>query len=963
MKQRIGVVFPWLDWDHFPSRADAHVAHRVLSAWTAAWHPWLICQAEAIPEYVSPYQDAASLAQQLLLVPDLPDLISWRPGNSQASNVPGSVHIISVRDDRYEAVAASLQHAEQAPAKSYDVFMSLGYHYFQLQLLTRRMHGGSSTSESTLIHETIRAAKGWCSGDDQELQAGLQGAFAALMNERSHYYPVDAYFLECVFWESVSADYALRQLQCHPVPRNWWLSPAVLQAWKSDPQLESLRGVVQEQIAAKTLGLLGGEDEITESTLLPMQCLVDSMRRGREMALQTLGKRPSVFARPQFGVSPRTPDLLRHFRYEGIVMSPLGLGQWPRSTQSRTQWVSLSQQTLEAVGTTPIDPYNSATMFHLAHSIAESMEKDYVATVLFASHRREDQVVLHGPDTGATQARTEWLRDLKTGMEYGAVLGKFATVGDYVQKASPMGQRCDLKFDAYISPYLRSDVRGGVADPISRWTGFWKVHAKAVALSIFRGMAATLPQRREAPQESDDSDIASEADFAARLMAVTDPLPNGSGASCPGWLILNPCSANLRRRIRLADTAPLRSSPADSRRAVVPPSAQPPTSLTHPKGVGPEPRNSANDGILASSQGDPCEVVVDVPAFGYIWVPDIDRCTSPGEMKLPSMVDGLEIRNEFLRARIDRESGGLASLHDFRHRSNRASQRLVWISESEHRESNSSTSGDSMIAEAVEITRDNDVGASITSRGRLVSHSGRDCGRFLQEFTLNRGSRELWLRIEVEIAKSIQGDPWRNYLASRLAWRGESDRILRWVQDAIVESSVPRFESPLFFQMQMGESRTTFFSPGLPYHMRPEPFRIDTLLQVTGETAREFVVGLGIDSRSPWQTAIQQLAPSPPVWCTKPANMQGWFLQLDRRNVVICSTYPAKNSESQPTLRLQLAELDGLACQSKLSCWRTIRKACKVDADGVEIASCEILDGAARFFMRPYEWTEVELHW
>lgn len=946
MPKSIGVVFPWLDWDHFPSQVDAHVAQRVLSAWTAAWHPELLCQADALPTYLSPYQARESLDHRLLFIPDLPELADWLKPEPIEENFPsGGYHRVVVGDNRQDAAQQALRQLGQAAtsddcqARLSDMFMSLGYCYFQLQLLTRRMHGAMTLGESSLVPDALRAARGWQANDPTEMRAGLSGAFGVLANERCHFYPVDAYFLDVRFWHDLDVRDALVELQRNSVATNWSLPPSLLETWEkaSDREtMENVRELVQQRLSAKTLGLLGAEDGIVEWTLMSTRSIVDSIQRARDTSRRVLGKRPSVFARAKFGATPRTPDVLKHFRYEGVVMSPLGLGRWPRSPQSRTQWVSVSQQSLDAVGTIPLDPGNPATMFHLAHTIAESMEKDYVATVLFAS---EDS-------TQTNQGkRLEWFGDLQAGMEFGGVLGKFSTVLDYLQKSSPMGQRCDLSFDAYVSPYLRADVRLALPTPVSKWRCHWEEHANSVARSTLDGILQSLDSGSAAIVPMAHGCSGAEA-LARTIPKKRDASHLAGGKTSPsigttGWMAINPFSANLRSVVGL---------PALSDAVMLPDAKLP----AH---------------IRAIRCVNSLEAVVDVPSFGFAWIPAAGHAPQKVGNRLPSMLNGLELRNEFLRARIDEQSGGLAALHDFQHRSNRASQRLVWVDDNLLADNGgistlpAAAPAIRMIAEKITVVRDDDVAAAVVARGTLIGPDGGELAAFWQEFTLSRGSREMWIRIRLEPRRAIRGDPWRNYLGSRLAWRGESDRIQRWVQDTLVDSTAPRFESPLYSQMKMGDSVTTYFSLGLPFHARPEPFRLDTLLVVAGETAREFEVGLGVDSRAPWQAAMTKLSPPAIVASEEPVNQQGWFLQVDRRNVNASILEQSLNSPRFAGMRLQLMELEGVGCQVGLRAWRPIIRACKVDADGGEIASCEVLDGVAKVFMRPHEWTELELRW
>ena len=51
--ERITVYLPCHSLHDFPTWLDEAEADALLSAWTAAWHPWLIANASAVPRWAS----------------------------------------------------------------------------------------------------------------------------------------------------------------------------------------------------------------------------------------------------------------------------------------------------------------------------------------------------------------------------------------------------------------------------------------------------------------------------------------------------------------------------------------------------------------------------------------------------------------------------------------------------------------------------------------------------------------------------------------------------------------------------------------------------------------------------------------------------------------------------------------------------------------------------------------------
>ena len=59
--------------------------------------------------------------------------------------------------------------------------------------------------------------------------------------------------------------------------------------------------------------------------------------------------------------------------------------------------------------------------------------------------------------------------------------------------------------------------------------------------------------------------------------------------------------------------------------------------------------------------------------------------------------------------------------------------------------------------------------------------------------------------------------------------------------------------------------------------------RLDSLLIVRGETARQFRLGIGIDLAQPMAAALDFVAPSPMVpVAARPRNDSAWLFHLDR---------------------------------------------------------------------------------
>ena len=100
----------------------------------------------------------------------------------------------------------------------------------------------------------------------------------------------------------------------------------------------------------------------------------------------------------------------------------------------------------------PLDANRAETFLGLPRTLGESMDRDHVATIVFA----------HWP----SQADT-FYGDLRRMAAYGAVLGKFITLEEYFTNTASPGEMIKFKADGYRAPYLRRPRHSSESQPIS----------------------------------------------------------------------------------------------------------------------------------------------------------------------------------------------------------------------------------------------------------------------------------------------------------------------------------------------------------------------------------------------------------------------------------------------------------------------------------------------------------------
>ncbi len=141
-----------------------------------------------------------------------------------------------------------------------------------------------------------------------------------------------------------------------------------------------------------------------------------------------------------------------------------------------------------------------------------------------------------------------------------------------------------------------------------------------------------------------------------------------------------------------------------------------------------------------------------------------------------------------------------------------------------------------------------------------------------------------WLLIDIEFSETLRSDPWNSYIAARFAWDDSAATVYRGVQLNRQATTARRIEAPEYVEIEGGSGSTTILTGGHPYHRRTGDRALDTLLIVRGETARRFVLGIGLDVPHPHVAALELL--SPPLMVTEvnrapTAAETGWLFHLD----------------------------------------------------------------------------------
>lgn len=942
--QQLIIALPCHSLEDFPLYHSGESAEGLLAGWTCLWHPALIASAEAIVTWCRCDTPPGDVAGRLIVIPAVGST-ELPTGFAQRAKEQGAV-VIRKQHVRSEMVATALAGLDGGdggvPAELASDFFALGYCYLQVQLLTRQMRYASNLDEVHFKNVVVEAAQAALRGELDHARERLQACFNLLAEERDRYYPVEAFILDLTLVGPTVMGKALRdeiggkEEQAASLPHvNLLLSGETLElmAAKEPETLAALKAAVTEG----RVGLVGGHYREAQTPLLSRETLLDDLRLGAETYERHLGRRPQVYGRYRFGLSPVMPQLLAKFGFVGALHVPFEDGRVPEGTQFKVRWEGSDGSAIDAIAKPPLEATKAETFLGLAVKMGESMDRDHVATVCLA----------HWPGQASV-----WFEDLRRIASYCPALGRFLTIDEYFEKTDVPAQLDRHAIDQYRTPYLKQQVIRRTPDPISGVIRYWQRRAAEQARSALATLAALVRGmvREEGPtlggridacfedataRERDDASL--DALLSERINSAAADLaqviPTGKTVAQQGYLVFNPCSFVRRMGLQLPGLAGL------------PPLGRPI--------------------YAADTSHGTTHVVVDVPPMGFAWIAPATEKQKPGKKEI-ALAEGNTLRNEYFETLINTTTGALQAVHEYSARNNRMSQQVALrMAESDNDNDDGSTYS-VMAADKVEVTASSTAMGEITSSGRLLDRRGKVLARFVQKYQVWRGSRVLRVELELDPLEELKSDPWNSYYCVRWAWSDEAAELSRAVNETRFVSDAKRFEAPHYIEIADTKNRTTILTGGAPYHRRSEYRLLDTILIVRGETKRKFTFGIGIELAQPLQDALGLLTPSvmlsrqspPPT----PAS-SSWLFHLDAKNVVATHWEPLIRDGKTLGFRARLVEIAGRPGQVGLSAFRPISAAKLLDFRGEVLGDAKVEQGKVMLDLAASEWVQVEAQW
>ncbi|MCH8829916.1 MAG: hypothetical protein IID45_10095, partial [Planctomycetes bacterium] len=875
------VLIPSHSLEDFPSELGDEESAGLLNAFAVLWHPHLLAEAGVIPSWHRSDEPPDLLENRLVIIPAASQ--ECLPGGwAEHARKEGAV-VIDGMHDRAEMLAAAVDPLQVENPVDPDLvadFLALGTCFLQLELLTTHMHHFSNMDEVHLQRDAIAAAEAAVSGDATAAREHLKACFDVLSESREQFYPVDCYLIDLCLLIPRLADDHLRKTLDDDTPLNILVSAEDLEKIAEDKPdlLERLR----ESWEAGTCDVIGGEWTDSPTPLLPLESVLWNFQRGQAVYRKLCGRVPKTWGRRRFGFSTNLPQILNKFGNIAGLHFALDDGLYPDAEQSKIRWEGCDGTIIDAMTRIPLAADGASSYLRFPQLLAESMEEDQVAGLIFA----------RWPDVKAP-----WFEDFRRMHRYSPCLGRFVTLQEFFEQTDDPGRMSSFEAGEYLTPFLIQSVASEEANPISRYADHLKRRQRFDAACFFAAAADVLVgkplNRGEIQQREDELEKAGpeaksdtietaeenlscfEKESARRLATV---IMNGSQNE-RGVLLLN--SLAFPRTVSLElptlETAPLVQDAV--------------------KGVQFDQHHKL--------------VTATLPPCGFLWLPAVSptpaeptaKQRKAAKKEIPLIEENV-LRNEFFEVWINAETGGIGRIKGYGRVPNRLSQQLAfrfsrertWTKGEGEEAQEFKSYYSEMRCLSTRVLSEGPQLAEIETTGEIIDQTnGERLAGFQQRFRVYRGRKIVEVDIELDVKTMPDGDPWTNYFAARFAWNDSTASLTRTVHQGAHGFRGERFESLHYFEIATPEERTTILTQGQTFHRKTGPRMLDTLLLAAGETRRSFRFVIAVDAEYPMQAALDAMVPpaivptetGPPTF-----GHSGWFFHVDASNVQLLRLMP-----------------------------------------------------------------------
>ncbi len=970
---RLVLVIPSQGLDDFPVYLADDLADNFLASWTLLWHPQVICAANAVPEWKKP--DAASLDVQSALIL-CPKVSNSKINATISERFPINSCSFLLAHDHREATLEHIASLFGIPSQQLEIndksleLFALGYAYFQLQLLTRRLRYSANFEQPVFVEQVLEAAKAAVANDDEKFEHWIQAAFDQLAQDRDRYYSQSAYLLDVTLLAETTLGNSLKRQLADDSLTSYLASSKLLSQLRdrNTENFHALRSAVLENRSS----IVGGCDDDRPLSLQTDDALRRCLERADAEYERLEFPKPYVFASLGSWLPFFAPRELRNHGYEACLIHAWTSGQYPEGRQSKITWEGPDGSSVDAIAKNILDANAASSFLTLGSRLGEQLDYHQVPTLVFA----------HWPGQ-----RSEWFQLLKRATRRTPFLGNWKEVGDYFKTTQRPYYQDRLPPNEFVPgnfPETNESLKSigsyyqcaahlqsaFVMEIMARQLSSWKVARKRPAEKAEVVGETDRAELEVALEESsskqaielDCDSLAHALDVSFNLKSIAE-LANGSEESvCRSRLdqlrlLITEQASRWSERLR--NSLPRNTKMSSSSAYIVfnPLSGPSRRFLEDLEGVFVA---SEGNRIYASHyDGTRSKVIVDLPPMGFVRLVPADRSEgAPKERSRSIVVAPNALSNEFLEVHLHPQKGYIKGVYLPGLRGNFCSGMLAI----------GHPSGDnavSMLVSSIEMVESSSILGRVLVRGELIQER-RCAAKFELTYSLWRGSRMIEISGRL---RSIDFSEWNDakYLSWRWAWPSFSSIYSAWLGGIKTALGPMSGFSPYAVEVDETDNKFLILSSGAMIHRRVGDRFLDTVLAFEKAQEIEFRLGIGVNVPRPFQTSLEWkvgsiLLKDEGFPCT--AGESAWFLQCNMPNVYVTPIKVLNNSNDDVVgMRLLVRETESKSGTASIRFFRDVKSARWTGGRSQSLGTLSVAGDAVSIPLRGNESATVDVIW
>jgi hypothetical protein len=977
-------VIPCSSLDELPKRMGHELAQDFLTAWTSQWDPRLLSSLGCLPEWKKADGSSMDLEDALIVCPQISSAPLDQPLRERLQ-FGNCVVVDSSSRSRDDLVSTLLAIVAPSSASNHPCplllgdFYALGYAVLQIQILARVLRYSWNIDWIMFTEQAISAAHASLANDAAEAERWLQTCFDSLSQERDRYCSQQAYLLDVVLLAGTTLGPTLERQLDASHPFNLIASAGTLRLLKV--RNEDTFDTLSRKVVDQHVSLVGGLEVERKHSYLSASGIIRNIGQGIRSYADLGAGIPKIFSRYQPGFTSTAPIWLTQFGFTGSLLSAWSDGTVPSKDQAKIQWQSNGEgKSLDTVIGFVLDASRADSYIDLAELLSKQLDYHHVPTLVLA----------HWPGIS-----TQSWSDLLKVVERTPALGKFLTAESYFASTSSPYSSDSFPSNAFKLPIpITSRDQNSLHSQIMLY--------EQLRVQIERLVSLNFLWVQVANKRSDDEQP---TDRGAMVEPLLRKLDAWFDTALAGESILSGFE-DIQRQIDSCRKNMLSCILETLQGSIVEKPAKPsgkcllvvnPSSHAQRLFLNDIPgaleRDSCTRIYAAESYDGKSRAIVDIPPFGFARIATnrsspFPSAVSAGKSKQNSIwsrISGARagiaqkdwtLANEFMEIQIDPKRGHLRSLFIANKRGSRLSGMVSivgggadvqrgWREEDcfnvQDVELRIKTS--SPLVGAIEVTAN-----SKQKDGRVV--------RWVTCYTLWKGARGMDVEI---VADNL--DPETMCCVWRTAWLNEGSSISAWQNGIKGKLPSPLQSKVELIEIDDAEHRIYIAPRGLSAHRRLESrFLISQFpLDSSGKANVRFSIGL--DWPRPYETALDQCdtpwivngefaldsKPDSGAWLAQCSLPNVHFFFADPKPVLDESQIPANQADvlsgHQGDLCLWVQETQGKSGTGKLSFFRDVAEAWRVDSQGREFDTLTIIDGQIHFSISALEQSRILLRW